>query len=420
MKTKINYKQLFNLKWFIIGGICLLTATSCEEEELEPPVPAPAPTATVLPCDYFETNNVLVDDTLKDVDYIIDCFMHIHSGAEVVIEAGVTIEFTQNAGLYVDDDAQFNAEGTAEAPITFSGTQKIKGYWRGVLIRSNFDNAIRHTKIEYAGGETLTEASPLYEGSIAVSSGAHLDLSYVEILNGDNLGLDFSGHTAEISTDNLTISGNEGMAVRVCAYNAHIFDSTSTFLGNTDDYINVIQAYYEIESIVDWEKLDVPYLIDDRVQIKDNGFLTIKPGVEVLFKEGGYLQAAGFLPPYNLGLSVVGTAAEPVRLSAFNGTNWGGIYYSFTQEDNLIKHAIIEHAKGDIPVGNITNTGAIYMHADPQLTIENTEFVNLPNCAYYAYNGASTNTPDLPNFSATNLTLTNVAGGEFCWGDGSE
>lgn len=422
MKTKFNYKHLFNLKWMIIGGVCLLTATSCEEDEVEAPAPTPTPAtaATVLPCDYFDTNNVLVDDTLKDVDYIIDCFMHIQDGAQVFIEAGVTIEFTQNAGFYVDDDAQFVTQGTAEAPVTLSGTEKTKGFWRGILIRSNYDNAITHTTIEYAGGESFTEASPIYEGSIAVSSGASLDLSHVEILNGDNFGLDLSGHTAEVNADNLTISGNEGMAVKVCAYNAHIFDSSSTFVGNTDDYINIIPAYYEIEAPANWKKLDVPYLVDGRVHIKTNGFLTIEPGVEVLFRPGAYLQAAGFLPPYNLGLSIVGTAAEPVRLSAFNGTNWGGIYYSFTQENNLIKHAIIEHAKGDISVGNITNTGAIYMHADPQLTIENTEFKNLPNCAYYAYTGASNNAPELPNFSTSNISLTNVAGAELCWGDGSE
>ncbi|MCA1763863.1 MAG: hypothetical protein ABR574_10880 [Cryomorphaceae bacterium] len=420
MKTKFSYKQLFTPKLFLIAGICLLTATACEEDEVEPPAPEPTPAAIVLPCDYFDTNNVLVNDTLKDVDYIIDCFMHIHDGAQVVIEEGVTIEFTANAGFYVDDDAQFVSQGSAEAPVTLSGTQKTKGYWRGIFINSNLDNSIQHTRIEYAGGETFTEASPIYEGSVAVSSGADLELSHVEILNGANIGLDLSGHTADVSADNLTISENEGMPVRVCAYNAHIFDSTSTFSGNTQDYINIIPAYYEIESTVSWVKLDVPYLVDGRVLITDNGFLTIEAGVEALFRPGAYLQAAGFLPPYNIGLSIIGTASEPVRLSAYNGNNWGGIYYSFTQENNLIKHAIIEHAKGDISVGNITNTGAIYMHADPQLTIEDTEFIDLPNCAYYAYTGASTNQPELPNFTATNLTLTNVAGAELCWGDGSE
>ena len=160
-------------------------------------------------------------------------------------------------------------------------------------------------------------------------------------------------------------------------------------------------------------------MIDNRVHIPDNGFLTIEAGVELLFREEGFLQAAGSLP-YNYAINIMGTSTEPVKLSGYNQVNWGGIYYSFTQENNLIKHAIIEGAKGDIAVGNLTNTGAIYMHADPQVTIEDTEFKDLPNCAYYAYTGASTNQPPLPNFSTNNITLTNVLGNELCWGGGRE
>src|SRR5690606_33754293 len=117
MKTKFHYKHLLNFKWLIIGGICLLTATSCEKDEKQPPEPAPAPApeptegAVVLPCNYFDTNTLLVNDTLKDVDYIIDCFMLVQNG-EVIIEEGVTIEFSEHAGLSISDGARLIAEGT--------------------------------------------------------------------------------------------------------------------------------------------------------------------------------------------------------------------------------------------------------------------------------------------------------------------
>jgi len=413
------FKSVFHFQFLLIG-LFLIAFSSCEEED-DKVEPASKPNTTaheaiVLPCNFFETDSVLKNDSLKEVDYIIDCFMQINGDKKVRIEPGVVIEFKQDAGIRVNDNVAFIAEGTEEKPIVFSGTGKGKGYWRGLFFSSQANNSLAHVKVEYAAGKKFTENSPIYEGSIAVATSASLNLSHVEISNGGNLALGFSGGNSSISTSNLTISENEGVAVRVCAYNAHIFDSSSTFFGNAFDYINVIKDYYEIESTVSWKKLAVPYLIDDRVHITDNGFLTIEAGAELLFRENGYLQAAGNLPPYNYALNIMGTSAEPVKLSGYNQVNWGGIYYSFTQENNLIKHAIIEGAKGDIAVGNITNTGAIYMHADPKLTIEDTEFKDLPNCAYYAYTGASTNQPPMPNFSATNLTLTNVAGGEFCWG----
>lgn len=405
----------------IIGGICLLTITSCEEDEVEPPTPAPtpAPAATVLPCDFFETDRILVNDTTKDVDYIIDCFIYANGSTEITIEEGVTIEFAEDAGIFMDDNSRLIAEGTAEAPITFSGTDKTKGSWRGIFIDSYGDNAIRHATIAYAGGAAFSSTSPVYQGSIAVASNSKLELSHVEVVNGNSTGLDLTGHSADVSVNNITVTDHEGTAVRICGYQAHIFDQSSSFVGNASDYINITEYYYEVQTTANWKKLDVPYLVDSRLQVKDGGHLTIEAGVEVFFKEEAYLQAAGLFP-YEYSLNISGTAAEPVMLSAFGDNGWGGIYYSFTPEINVIEHAIIDGARGDIPVGNITNTGAIYMHADPQLTIENTEFRNLPNCAYYAYTGASNNAPDLPNFSASNISLTNVAGAEFCWGDGSE
>ncbi|HKL03216.1 MAG TPA: hypothetical protein VJ911_06050 [Cryomorphaceae bacterium] len=422
MKTNFNCKQLFKGKLLLLAGICLLTATGCEEDEVEEPSPEPTPTAQsaeVIPCDYFETNRVLVNDTLKDVDYVIDCFIYAFGTTQIIIEEGVTIEFTEDAGIFMDDNSRLIAEGTAEAPITFSGTEKTKGSWRGIFIDSYGDNSIQHAKIEYAGGTPFSSTSPVYQGSIAVASNSKLDLSHVEVMNGSSTGLDLTGHSAEVSTDNLTVSGNEGSAVRVCGYQAHIFNNTSTFVGNASDYINIVENYYEIETTANWKKLDVPYLVDNRIHVKDGGHLTLEAGVEVLFKEDAYLQAAGMFP-YDYSLNISGTPADPVRLLAHGDNGWGGIYYSFTPESNIVKHAIIDGARGDISVGNITNSGAIYMHADPQLTIENTEFRNLPNCAYYAYTGASNNAPDLPNFTAQNITLTDVLGAEFCWGDGSE
>jgi len=166
--------------------------------------------------------------------------------------------------------------------------------------------------------------------------------------------------------------------------------------------------------------LNVPYLVDGRVHIKHNGHLTIEAGAEIQFKPEGYLQAAdgSTVSGNELSLKIQGTATDPVHLKAHDGTSWGGIYFGFTQENNVIDHAIIENAKGDFPVGNLENSGAIYMHADPRLTVGNTTFKDLPNYAFYGYTGASSTQPTLPNLSRNNITYTNVTKGELGWGNG--
>src|SRR5690606_18846513 len=161
---------------------------------------------------------------------------------------------------------------------------------------------IEHTKIEYAGSQNLTSSSPIYEGSLALRgvSGTPpqaLTLNHVEISNGGSVGLDFHGirKNATVSASNLTITGNEDVPVKVSAEMAHIFDSSTTYSGNTNDFFNITTSYYEIEDqTVSWKKLDVPYLIDGRVHGKKDGHLTIEAGVEVQFKAGAYLQFSPF------------------------------------------------------------------------------------------------------------------------------
>ena len=389
------------------------------EEEILPPIE--------LACDYFMEDRVLGNDPKRPVDYLISCWADVQEGLR--IEPGVVIAFTEDAGLLLNSkDKVFEIKGTAGEPVVLTGTSEQKGFWRGIFLTEayNVNNIIEHAIIEYAGSQLLKSTSPVYEGSLA-SRGVSgttpmaLTLNHVEISNGGSVGLDFHGirKNTQVSTANLTIVGNEGVPVKVSAEMAHVFDNTSSYVGNASDFFNITSTNYEIEDqTVTWQQLDVPYLVDGRVHIKKDGHLTIDEGVEMEFHEDAYLQVAPLLPPYHSSLKIVGTASNPVHLKAHNSTNWGGIYYGFTQEDNIIDHAHIEHAKGDYPVGNLENSGAIYMHADPRISVSNSTFSDLPNYAFYVYTGASANQPPLPNLSRNNITYTNVAAGELGWGDG--
>ncbi len=400
---------------------CLSLMVSCSKDdgvESEPPMEELLP-PIALDCDYFTEDRVMQNDTLRPVDYTIGCWANVQGSLK--IEPGVVIEFENHAGLYVNlGNKALEIKGTEEEPIVLSGTSKQKGYWRGIFFAEahNPNNLIEHTKIEYAGSQDLTSSSPVYEGTLALRgvSGTPpqaLALNHVEISNGGSVGLDFHRieKNATVSTSNLTISGNEGVPVKVSAEMAHVFDNTSSYSGNALDFFNITTSYYEIEEqTVSWQKLDVPYLVDGRVHIKHNGHLTIEAGAVLQFRPEAYLQ------PYDgstdagneLSLKIQGTADEPVLLKAHDGVSWGGLLFGFTQEANVISHAIIENAKGDFPAGNHENTGAIYLHAQPMLTVENTVFRNLQNCAFYGYG-----TDPFENLTVSNLIFDNV-GSEYC------
>lgn len=413
-----NFKQTQRLATLAVAGLMLFSCSSDDDTtpiDDDPIVELPP---IVLDCDYFSEDRVLTDDPQRPVDYVITCYANVQGSLK--IEPGVVIEFENHAGLRVNLNSKvFEIKGTATNPVILTGTSKQKGHWRGIFLTEahNQNNLIEHTVIEYAGSQNLTGSSPVYEGSLALrgvsgTTPQALHLNHVEIKNGGSIGLDYHGlrKNATVSVSNVTITGNEGVPVKVSAEMAHIFNNTSSYAGNTSDFLNITPSYYEIEDqTVTWQKLNVPYLVDGRVSIGDDGHLTIEAGVEMQFKSGAYLQAYGFLPPYNLSLKVMGTATEPVHLRAHNGTNWGGIQYGFTQENNIIDHTIIENAKGDFPVGNHQNTGAIYLHASPKLTVSNTTFKDLQNCAFYSPYGADY----FDNLTVTNVTFDNVAE-EYC------
>ncbi len=415
--------------YFILG--LLFFIFSCDEKEDIEPIEEILP-PIVLDCDYFQEDRILTNDPQRPVDYIVECWARVEGSLS--IEPGVVIAFENHAGFYVDlDNKVFEIRGTAEEPVVLTGTSQQKGYWRGIYLTEahNPNNIIEHAVIEYAGSQAHKSTSPVYEGSLALrgvssTTPMALTLDHVEIRNGGSFGLDYHGiqTNASVSVSNLVITGNEGVPVKVSAEMAHIFDNTSSYSGNASDFLNITASNHLIkDKEVTWQKLDVPYLVDGRVLITTNGHLTIDEGVEMQFKSGAYLQTSSGYATNAPSLKIQGSASNPVHLKAHNGANWGGIYYGFTQENNIIDHAIIENAKGDFPIGNLQNSGAIYMHADPKLAVSNTTFKDLPNYAFYAYTGASSNEPELPNLSRSSNTYTGVSKGNSSlgylgWGNG--
>ena len=85
---------------------------------------------------------------------------------------------------------------------------------------------------------------------------------------------------------------------------------------------------------------DYPYAVTENIIVPAGITLTIEPGATLQFKndrwlwveEGGRLLAEG-------------TAAQPITFTQQDGDYWGGILLERTQEDNRIRHAVIEYTR---------------------------------------------------------------------------
>jgi hypothetical protein len=87
-----------------------------------------------------------------DAPYRITEDVTIGDDAFVTVAPGARFKFDENTGLQVYK-AKMMAKGTADKPITFSGTRAAPGFWKGINVigSSSIDNVLDHVVIEHAG-----------------------------------------------------------------------------------------------------------------------------------------------------------------------------------------------------------------------------------------------------------------------------
>ncbi len=111
----------------------------------------------------------------------------------LTIEAGVEIKFDGNGVLIVYDNAMINANGTVANPIIFTGYTEVKGFWRGLDIRSKLDNDIKNCVIKNTGKDDAPALNLL---------GCKINLENVSIISCSYYGIVFDDNS-EITHSNI-------------------------------------------------------------------------------------------------------------------------------------------------------------------------------------------------------------------------
>lgn len=359
---------------------------------------------------YFQMDRILSNICPNGVDYIIATDNIYEVTANLTIEAGVSIEFVDGAGLAIEETGSFNALGNVQDPILLQGVnENAIGSWRGIIIYSDkTTNALDYVTIKGAGGDQFNSNGD--RGCLVVYADSKVSINNCTFENSAAYGLNSDYTSAEITSlmNNKFISNNIPILIR--ANHADIIDATNSFSNNTNSYVHTRRGS-EITTSKVWQALGIPYQITSSdfgifklQEIGTNGRLTLNPGVDVLFE----IQT-GFRINDTGTFSAVGTANNKITFSGVDpqAASWDGIQFYFTQSpSNEIKHAIIEHAGSD--------QGAIYLWANPALKVSDVTFNDISNCAFYdGPKGASD--PANPNLSRSNITYNNVAS-QYCQG----
>jgi RHS repeat-associated protein len=99
----------------------------------------------------------------------------VAASGSLTVQPGVTVEFTQHNGLYVD--GALTAAGTQASPVTFTGTTEQKGWWRGIQLRDAGRAAIEHAVVACAGSSEGVGVLKPAHGSLVLANSTIRDIS---------------------------------------------------------------------------------------------------------------------------------------------------------------------------------------------------------------------------------------------------
>lgn len=381
----------------------LLFLAGCKNDHDEPIELGPE----LLSCEYFNQNipRTLIDYPNRPVDYRIACATEVQT--ELVIEAGVVIEFTPDAALIVKDSGSISAVGGPNAPVVFTGTAEEPGTWRHILVQSaNENNELRYCSIKYGGGP----ASNGYRANVVLGIGARLSVDYCNISFSEAYGFSSPVQDARLIRFTNNDIGNCSVPVYTLATHSEQYNDTNDFRNNSNNYLEVGCAALfgpnDIASEKTWQTLNVPYRIvptnqgsNNKIYLSDGEYWVIDPGTEIQLEANTFLEISGA----NSGLRALGLDVNKILFRSANASTgpWGGIRFANTNDPrNEIGFATLSNADGT------ALNAAIEQINQPSLSLHDIDFEDV-DCAIYHPGSAN------PNLNSSNLTYTNVTSA-FC------
>lgn len=406
MKTT-RKKQLKASRILFLAMLTLIAAACSKDDGPSEPLVGTNP-PIILDCDFFNTDQVLVDDPEAPVDYIITCETHVK--AKLTVEPGVVIAFEPSAALFVEEAASLTMNGTEAKPIILTGVEKEKGLWNGVLIESiKESNSMKYVTIEYAGNQSVSHSGGVYPAGLQVIKGGDVTIDHCTFQHCKDNGL-FWSSSKYISITNSIFTKNDVPMKTVGWNQIELYNNTNSYTGNVNDYVDMQYPgiSYDNKKIT-WHKIDVPYYITTSIYNRfdvDHAQLVIEPGTDIIFATAEtHMRILS-----DASITAVGTAEDPIIFRGKNGVkaDWGYIdIYRSGSALNEIGFAEIKDAGGNMA----DIQAAVQVYDNSYLNIHD---VNFTNNAGYAVGMKYAAAMPPPVLDHNNLTVDN--GKKFCIG----
>jgi hypothetical protein len=333
--------------------------------------------------------NIVADPNLPD--YLANTDVHVK--AKLTVQPGVVIAFAADKGMYINNpQGALIAKGTAGQKITFTGKDKTKGFWKGLMILSTSQqNEMDFVEVAYAGSSPLTgvgsKANLVLYGNSSTPSNAKVTNS--SFTNGGGYGF-YAQHGSVLAAfANNTISNNTGTAAYVYADQLGKLDGASKFNGSNG--YNGVQTEGETEdeaAEVTWPAFadGSKYLVTNDLGIKSG--VKIAPGATFEFgaDEGMYVRSGGGY------LIAKGTAGQKITFTGKDKTKgfWKGLMIISPSPQNEMDFVEVAYA-GSSPLTGVGSKANLVLYGNSstpsQVKLTNSTFTNGAGYGLYAQHG---------------------------------
>lgn len=324
-------------------------------------------------CTSFIATSIAVNTTFTGC-VLIGSYVYIDATAPatalLTITPGATLIFSSGAGLNANRNGAITAVGTKDKPITFTGTQKTRGYWKGIQLTNSNDNRneFAFVTIEFAGDQVNGSGNIMLFGS-----NQSVKIRDSIIRGSSQYGFDFSNGSTISQFSNNVITDNSSGPGKIGSDAVAQLESSSRYTGNggviPTDFIHIVDNSIDTTTLP-WPTLDAPYFMDGYFYINTN--LQLSAGTTLLFSVNGGLNISN-----GGSLKALGTAEQPITFTAKNsdGNTWKGIQYTFSNSaNNQLDHVVVEYGSGSGTNGEANLI--VFGNSPNQISVKNSIFRN--------------------------------------------
>ncbi|MDS0258161.1 hypothetical protein NDI56_01915 [Haloarcula sp. S1CR25-12] len=290
-----------------------------------------------------------------DVPYRVSTGRGVTVYGHLTVAPGATVEFGQNAWLSMDPQGPgrltavgVDPETEQTRPITFTGEQKTRGYWRGIQFRGSdrTENRLQHCVVEYAGSERFSRAE--VRANVVVIDDSRVRIADSTVRECDGYGVQIDNSSRADGSIRNTITRNAAGAAYAGGRSARFLHASGTYVGNDEDVVAVRRGELEPGDEHTWNALDVPYRVLAGQGVTVNGHLTVAPGTTVEFGQNAWLSMNREGPGR---LTAVGIDPDertnPITFTGEQKTRgyWRGIQFrGSNRTENRLRNCVVEYA----------------------------------------------------------------------------